>query len=152
MDRTANLRCAIRKRFAYHLPRTKICHFFARIQRELDVPGVLCSPQVRGKLINRAPLTRRMRTAQRVSSALVYTRFYIVKDVYLWTLWSPLALWIISSNSQNIFSSLTQNFISALSFIFIVHKVNYDKCRLYMKIVLDWRAYCKVTFVQHPAS
>ncbi len=27
-------------------------------------PGVLCSPQVRGKLINRAPLMRRMRTAQ----------------------------------------------------------------------------------------
>ncbi len=33
----------------------------------------LCSPQVRGKLINCAPLTHRMRTAQHVSSALVYT-------------------------------------------------------------------------------
>ncbi len=38
-------------------------------------PGVLCPPQVRGKLINHAPNTRRMQTAQRVSDALVYTRF-----------------------------------------------------------------------------
>ncbi len=35
-------------------------------------PGVLCSPQVRGKVINRAPLTLRMRTVQCVSSTLVY--------------------------------------------------------------------------------
>ncbi len=37
-------------------------------------PGVLCSPQVRKKLINRAPLIRRMRTAQLVCGALVYTK------------------------------------------------------------------------------
>ncbi len=55
VDGTANLCCAIRKQFASHSLQTEICHFFARVQRELDVPGVLCSPQVRGKLINCAP-------------------------------------------------------------------------------------------------
>ncbi len=39
-------------------------------------PGVLCSPQVHKKLINRVPNTRRTRMVQRVSGALVYTRFY----------------------------------------------------------------------------
>ncbi len=38
--------------------------------------GVLCSPQVRKKLINHAPNMSRMRTAQRISDALAYTRFY----------------------------------------------------------------------------
>ncbi len=37
-------------------------------------PGVLCSPQVRGKLINCAPLTSRMRMVQRISNVLVYTK------------------------------------------------------------------------------
>ncbi len=55
VDGTANLRCPIRKQFAYHSPRTEICQFFARTQRELDAPGVHCSPQVCEKLINRAP-------------------------------------------------------------------------------------------------
>ncbi len=36
--------------------------------------GVLCSPQVHGKSINRAPLMRRMQMVQRVSGALVYTK------------------------------------------------------------------------------
>ncbi len=76
VDGTANLRCAICKWFTYHLPRTKICCFFARTQRELDAPGVLCSPQVRGKLINRAPNKCRTRTAQRISGALMYTKLY----------------------------------------------------------------------------
>ncbi len=40
-------------------------------------PGVLCSHQVRGKLINRMPNTGRTRMAQLVSGALVYTRFKI---------------------------------------------------------------------------
>ncbi len=43
-------------------------------------PGVLCSPQVYGNLINHAPNTCRMRTVQHVSRALVYTTF---NDVYL---------------------------------------------------------------------
>ncbi len=55
VDGTANLSCTIRKRFACRSPQTEICEFFARTQRELDTPGVFCSPQVRGKLINRAP-------------------------------------------------------------------------------------------------
>ncbi len=42
----------------------------------LHALGTLCSPQVRGKLINRPPLTCRMRTVQRVSGALVYTKLY----------------------------------------------------------------------------
>ncbi len=37
---------------------------------------ILCSPQVRGKLINGVPNTRCMRMAQRVSDALVYTKLY----------------------------------------------------------------------------
>ncbi len=46
VDGTANLHCVIRKQFAYCLPQTEI---------ELDAPGVLCSPQVHRKLINRVP-------------------------------------------------------------------------------------------------
>ncbi len=41
---------AICEQFAYHSPQTKICQVFVRTQRELGVFGVLCSPQVRGKL------------------------------------------------------------------------------------------------------
>ncbi len=41
-------------------------------------PGVLCSPQVCGKLINHALLMHRARIAQRVSVALVYTRFNVL--------------------------------------------------------------------------
>ncbi len=87
VDRAPNLHCADREWFAYRSLRTKIYRFFARTQRELDVPGVLsmhrvsfpctgvlCSPQVRGKLINRTPLTHHMRTAQHVSRSLVYTK------------------------------------------------------------------------------
>ncbi len=44
-------------------------------------PGVLCSPQVRGKLITRAPLTCRMRTAQCRSGMLVYTKRYMAQFV-----------------------------------------------------------------------
>ncbi len=73
VDRTANLLCAIHKRFAYHSPQTEICWFFAQTQRELDASGVLCLPQVHRKLINHTPLTRRMQTVQRVSGVLVYT-------------------------------------------------------------------------------
>ncbi len=42
-------------------------------------PGVLCSPQVHGKLINRTPNMRRTRTLQYVSGALMYTRFKAVE-------------------------------------------------------------------------
>ncbi len=45
-------------------------------------PGVLCSPQVCEKLINRTPLMHRMQMAQRVSSTLVYTKL----KVYISTL------------------------------------------------------------------
>ncbi len=74
VDGTPNLCCAVCAWFAYHSPQTKICQFFAQTQRELDAQGVLCLSQVCKKLINRALLTRRMRTAQRVSGALVYTK------------------------------------------------------------------------------
>ncbi len=40
-------------------------------------PGVLCSPQVCVKLINHAPNTSCIRTAQCISGALVYTRFCV---------------------------------------------------------------------------
>ncbi len=46
VDGTANLCCAIHKRFAYHSPRTKICRFFVRTQRELDESGVLSMHKV----------------------------------------------------------------------------------------------------------
>ncbi len=55
MDETANLRCLICKWLTYHSPWTKICRFFARTHRELGALGVLCSPQVREKLIYYAP-------------------------------------------------------------------------------------------------
>ncbi len=55
VDGTANLCCAIRKQFVYCSLQIEICRFFAWTQRELDAPGVLCSPQVRRKLITRAP-------------------------------------------------------------------------------------------------
>ncbi len=47
----------------------------------LIAPGVLCSPQVRKKLINHVPLTRRMPMVQRVSSALVYTKLYVIREL-----------------------------------------------------------------------
>ncbi len=34
--------------------RTEICQFFVRARKELGVVGVMCSPQVRGKLIYHA--------------------------------------------------------------------------------------------------
>ncbi len=40
-------------------------------------PGILCSSQVRRKLINGAPNTRCMQTTQRVSGALLYTNPYM---------------------------------------------------------------------------
>ncbi len=43
----------------------------------LHALSVLCSSQVRGKLINHISLMRRTRTAQRVSGALVYTKLKI---------------------------------------------------------------------------
>ncbi len=51
---TANL-YTVHKQFAYHSPQIEIRRFFVRTHRELDAPGVLCSPQIRGKVINRAP-------------------------------------------------------------------------------------------------
>ncbi len=42
--------------------------------RPFHAPSILCSPQVRGKLINGAPNMRHMRTAQRVSGTLAYTK------------------------------------------------------------------------------
>ncbi len=69
VDETVNLRCAVCEWLAYHSPRTKICRLSARTQRELDAPGVVCSPQVRRKLINHAPLTRRMQMVQCVNGA-----------------------------------------------------------------------------------
>ncbi len=67
--------CTIPKQFAYRSPQMEICRFFAQTQRELDAPGVLCSPQICGKLINHAPNRHRMRMEQCISRALVYTRF-----------------------------------------------------------------------------
>ncbi len=69
-DGTANLRCAIHKRFAYCLLRENKENWMC-----LHALGVLCSPQVHGKLISR------MRTAQRVSGALVYTKLKVLAAV-----------------------------------------------------------------------
>ncbi len=97
VDGTANQCCAMHGQFAYRLPRTKICWFFARTQRELDAvvsfhaPSVLCSHQVCGKFINRAPNTRRTWTVQRVSGALVYTRF---KEAAVYVSKSTNVIWV----------------------------------------------------------
>ncbi len=74
VDETANLCGAICEWFAYCSTRNEICQCFARTQRELDASGVLCSPQVCGKLINRAPLMHRTQRVQRESGALLYTK------------------------------------------------------------------------------
>ncbi len=47
-------------------------------------PDVLCSPQIRRKLINYVPLTRRMRMAQCVSGTLMHTQLKR-GDIYLKT-------------------------------------------------------------------
>ncbi len=91
VDGTANLRCTISEWFAYHLPQTEICRVFAgntKITGCVGCPfhalGVLCSPQVCAKLINRAPLMYWTQTAQRVSDALVYTNLKVVTyNVYV---------------------------------------------------------------------
>ncbi len=75
VDGTANQRCTIYEWFAYCSPQTKICQFFVRTQRELDTLCVFCLPLVRGKLINCVPNMRHTRMVQRISGALVYTRF-----------------------------------------------------------------------------
>ncbi len=83
VDRTANLRCAIREWLATNWNLSVFCANTKRTgcaRCPFHVPGVLCSPQVHGKLINRVPLTRRMRTEQRSSGVLVYTKLY--KNAY----------------------------------------------------------------------
>ncbi len=87
VDRTANLRCAIHKRFAFSSPQTEICLFFCANKENwmrrvsfpctgcpFHAPGVLCSSQIHGELINHVLFTHRMQTAQCVSGALVYTK------------------------------------------------------------------------------
>ncbi len=46
VDGSVNLRCVVDKRFAYHSPRTEICQFLARTQRELDAPSGLSMHRV----------------------------------------------------------------------------------------------------------
>ncbi len=94
VDENANLRCAIHKRFAYCSLQTipipfstnrNLSVFCVNTKRTgcvgcpFHAPRVLCSPQVRRKLINRTPDTHRMQTAQCASGALVYTTF---KDIF----------------------------------------------------------------------
>ncbi len=62
VDGTANLCCAICEWFAYCSLRTKICRLSAQTQRGLDAPGVLCSPQVCGKLFYHTPNANCSRT------------------------------------------------------------------------------------------
>ncbi len=45
--------------------------------------SVLCSPQVRRKLINRTSNSRHTRMVQRVSGALVYTRFNVICQIMI---------------------------------------------------------------------
>ncbi len=65
---------------ALHHLRTEICQFLTRTQRDLDAPGVLCSPQVRRKLINRVP---RAYGAARKWRACVYKVLHIYAAVYV---------------------------------------------------------------------
>ncbi len=50
---------------------------FPRAGCPFHAPGVLCSPQVREKLINQAPNMRRTQTAPCISGTLVYIRFKV---------------------------------------------------------------------------
>ncbi len=65
----------------FHVPGVLSMHrvFFPCTRCSFHAPGVLCSLQVRGKLINHAPLTRRMRMAQRarVYKALHVRNFFV---------------------------------------------------------------------------
>ncbi len=67
--------CAVPSANGLHTIRQEPKFVCVGTPRELDAPSVLCSSQVRRKFINRAPNTRRTRTAQHVSGAHVYTRF-----------------------------------------------------------------------------
>ncbi len=84
-------------------------------------PNVLCSPQVRRKLITRAPNIHRMRTAQRVSGVLVYTRFYT------YILQSPYILYDANTTSphQLIKFSVTNIFLKFEFRIMIVFSFNF---------------------------
>ncbi len=55
VDGPTNMCCTICEWFAYHSPQTEICQFFAQTQREFGALGILCSPQVCGKLIYHVP-------------------------------------------------------------------------------------------------
>ncbi len=77
VDGTANLRCAIREWFTFCSARTKICQYFCANAKRTGCASMhrVSFARLRFvKLINRAPFTRRTRMAQRVSSALVYTK------------------------------------------------------------------------------
>ncbi len=76
---------ALRHLWIGHIPFTKnqnLSVFWTNTKRTgcagclFHAPGVLCSPQVGGKLINRAPLMHHKRMAQHVSDTLVYTKLY----------------------------------------------------------------------------
>ncbi len=62
VDGTANLCCPVRKWLPYHSPQSKICWLTGCAVCSFHALDVLFSSQVRRKLINRAPLTRRTRT------------------------------------------------------------------------------------------
>ncbi len=88
VDWTVNLRCTIRRQFAYLSPRMEMCQFFAQTQREQDASAsfpctrypLLASGLL--KIINGSPSTCCARTAQRVSGTLVDTKRKIVSLIF----------------------------------------------------------------------
>ncbi len=81
VDGIVNHCCTICEQFAYCSPWIEICQFFARTQRELDTPSVLCLPQVCGKLINCAPSINCLWTVWFACSLQVSTGLYIHRKV-----------------------------------------------------------------------
>ncbi len=131
VDRTANLRCAIREWFAYCSLRTKICWFFARTQRELDVPGIPCLPQLHRKLMNRTPNTCRVRTVQCVSGALVYTRF---KEKFAFTFFSECALNLLTEKKR-----IANSVYTRVCWWFVVCPFIHESCT--SRIQITYHAY-----------
>ncbi len=79
VDGTANMCCTICKQFPYCTPRTKICWFFARTQRELGALGIPCSPKVHRKFIHHAPSPNCSQTIWFVCGLHVCTSFNTVQ-------------------------------------------------------------------------
>ncbi len=105
MDGTASLHCTACERFAYPFPANQNLSVFCANTKitgyaecSFHVPGVLCSPQVRGKLINRLMMKRvdlkkkigRYQMSDYHLMASLYSKFAIFHNTHNVCFWHPL--------------------------------------------------------------